>query len=334
MQKKLIALALASAFAAPAFAATSNVDIYGKLHVSASVFDDQTSGTKDSQISSNASRIGFKGSEDLGGGLAAIWQIESGITMDETGGSWASRNTFLGLQSNTMGSVLIGNYDTPLKNIGRKVDLFGDTIADSRNVNAVNADSREKNSVTYLSPNFNGFAFEGQYANARTPVSTAGDATDNSMWSLNGTYTNGPLLLGLAYADGDALKTVNVDNNWRAVAGYSFGNFKVVGQYDKQKAETGFNDFDSWMLGAGYTMGNVVLKANYIKGDIDNTSNDPKQWTIGADYNLSKRTTVYALYADGEYITLGSGVGGSDQIGPGSANGDIKAFSVGMIHTF
>lgn len=333
MQKKLIALALASAFAAPAFAATSNVDIYGKLHVSVSVFDDQPSGIKDTQISSNASRIGFKGSEDLGGGLAAIWQIETGVNMDETGGSWATRNTFLGLKSNTMGSVLIGNYDTPLKSIGRKVDLFGDTIADSRNVNGVTSDSREKNSVTYMSPNFGGFAFEGQYGNSKNST-TAGDAADDSMWSLNGTYNNGPLLLGLAYADGDALETAGVDKNWRAVAGYSFGNFKVVGQYDKSKAETGFNDFDAWMLGAGYTMGNVVLKANYMKGDIDNTSNDPKQWTIGADYNLSKRTTVYALYANGEYITLGSGTGGSDRIGSGATNGDVNAFSVGMMHTF
>ncbi|WP_296750103.1 porin [Thiobacillus sp.] len=337
MKKSLIALAVAGVVSAPAFAATSNVDVYGKLHVSASLFDDQTDGTEDLQFSSNASRIGFKGSEDLGGGLAAIWQIETGINMDEANGSWASRNVFLGLKSDAMGTVMIGNYDTPLKLIGRNIDLFGDTMADSRNVTEVASDTRGRNSVTYMSPSFSGLAFAAQYSNAMDADATtgAGDKNDNSAWSLNGTYTNGPLFVGLAYSDGDALEAVNVDREWRLAAGYSFGNFKVVGQYDKSDAETGSSDFDSWLLGAAYTMGNVVLKANYMDGDEDGASDDPKQWTIGADYNLSKRTTLYALYADGEHIAFGGGAGGSDRIGScTTCGGDVSIFSLGMVHTF
>ena len=69
MKKSLIALAVAGVVSAPAFAATSNVDVYGKLHVSVSAFNDQEAGVEDMQVSSNASRIGFKGSEDL----AAAW---------------------------------------------------------------------------------------------------------------------------------------------------------------------------------------------------------------------------------------------------------------------
>ncbi|WP_018079543.1 porin [Thiobacillus denitrificans] len=340
MKKSLIALAVAGVVSAPAFAATSNVDVYGKLHVSASLFDDQAAGVEDLQISSNASRIGFKGSEDLGGGLAAIWQIETGINIDEANGSWASRNVFVGLKSDAMGTVMIGNYDTPLKLIGRSVDLFGDTMADSRNVTGVDSDTRGKNSVTYMSPSFSGLAFAAQYSNAAelaatTTSGTAGDMSDDSFWSLNGTYTNGPLFVGLGYSDGDALETRGVDKEWRVAAGYSFGNFKVVGQYDKSDGETSLDaDFDSWMLGAAYTMGNVVLKANYMDGDVDGSSPDPKQWTIGADYNLSKRTSVYALYADGENVSFGSGAGGSDRIGSGVADGDVSVFSLGMIHTF
>jgi len=335
MKKSLIALAVAGVVSAPAFAATSNVDVYGKLHVSASLFDDQATGVEDLQISSNASRIGFKGSEDLGGGLAAIWQIETGINMDETNDNvWSSRNVFLGLKSDAIGSVLIGNYDTPLKLIGRSIDLFGDTMADSRNVTGVDSDTRGKNSVTYMSPSFSGLAFAAQYSNANNNGSV-GDANDTSFWSLNGTYTNGPLFVGLAYSDGDALENAGVDQEWRLAAGYSFGNFKVVGQYDKSDGETSVDaDFDSWLLGAAYTMGNVVLKANYMDGDVDGSSSDPKQWTIGADYNLSKRTTLYALYADGENIAFGSGAGGSDRIGSGVTGGDVSIFSLGMTHTF
>ena len=345
MKKSLIALAVAGAVSVPAFAATSNVDVYGKLHVSASLFDDQTDDTEDLQISSNASRIGFKGSEDLGGGLAAIWQIETDINVDEANGSWASRNVFVGLKSDAMGTVMIGNYDTPLTLIGRNVDLFGETMADSRNVTGVDSDTRGKNSVTYMSPSFSGLAFAAQYSNSMEapivdggmgPSGNNGDFADDSFWSLNGTYTNGPLFVGLGYSAGDALEAVGVDKEWRVAAGYSFGNFKVVGQYDKSDGETSVDaDFDSWLLGAAYTMGNVVLKANYMDGDVDGSSNDPKQWTIGADYNLSKRTTVYALYADGEYIAFGSGVGSTDQVGScATCGGDVSVFSLGMIHTF
>src|SRR5512139_3608005 len=114
MKKSLIALAVAGAFAAPAFAATENVDVYGKLHMSVSVFQDQqedvagtakNEGVSDLQISSNASRIGFKGAEDLGGGLSAIWQVESGVNLDEQTGNWASRNSFVGLKGG-FGTVL------------------------------------------------------------------------------------------------------------------------------------------------------------------------------------------------------------------------------------
>lgn len=331
MKKSLIALAAAGAFAAPAFAATSNVDIYGKLHASVNFVDDQANGVSDVGISSNASRIGFKGSEDLGGGLAAIWQIESGVNMDEANGSWANRNTFVGLKSDAMGTLMLGNYDTPLKLIGRNIDLFGDTLADSRNVTAGLSDTRGRSSVTYMSPSFSGLAFAAQYSNSNDS-STFGDATDDSFWSLNGTYTNGPLFVGLGYSDGDALEAAGVDKEWRLAAGYSFGNFKVVGQYDKSKSEFSNDDYKAWLLGGAYTMGNVVLKANYMDGEADGFNGDINQWTIGADYNLSKRTTVYALYADGENVGFGFGAGGSDRIGPD--NEDISVFSVGVVHSF
>ena len=330
--KKILAVAIATAFAAPAFAATSNVDVYGKLHVSVSMFDDQPVGTNDLQISSNASRFGIKGSEDLGGGLAAIWQFEQTLGLDEDGtsGALASRNSFLGLKG-AFGTALVGRHDTPLKGVGRAVDLFGDTMADSRNVMSGNADGRPDNVVAYMSPNFTGLSFAAAYISA-TNDGTAGDTEDTDMYSLSATYTNGPLYLGLGFGDGDGLGTD--DKMWRLGAGYTMGNLKFVGQYDSTDSVSGLADSDAWMLGMGYTMGNIVLKANYMERDIDNTSNDPQQWTIGADYNLSKRTAVYVLYANGEYITIGSGAGSSDRVGSGVAGGDVSALSLGMTHTF
>ncbi|MDP3586121.1 MAG: porin [Thiobacillus sp.] len=331
MMKKILAAAIVSAFAAPAFAATANVDVYGKLHLSINAFDDQPSNISDVGISSNASRIGFKGTEDLGGGLAAIWQIEQTVNMDEGSGNFATRNTFVGLKGG-FGTALIGRHDTPLKLVGRTVDLFGDTMADSRNVMA-DANGRPNNVLMYTSPTFTGVNIAAAYVTGSSTTTTS-DADDTDMYSLSVTYKNGPLFLGAAYEDGDGL-SATVDKAARLAAGFTMGNLKFVAQYDKTDSISGTADSDAWMVGAGFTMGNVVLKANYMESDVDNTGNDPQQWTIGADYNLSKRTSVYALYANGEYINVGAGAGTSDQVGScTTCGGDISVISLGVVHTF
>ncbi len=344
MMKKILAAAIVSAFAAPAFAATANVDVYGKLHVSVSAFDDQPAtgaGSNDVQISSNASRIGFKGAEDLGGGLSAIWQIESGVTLDEKSGSFATRNSFVGLKGG-FGTVLLGNHDTPLKMVGRKVDLFGDTMADSRNVLNSGSDTRVKNVAVYMYE-MGGFGVAAAYS---TDMDN-GEADDSSVYNLNATYANGPLFLGLGYGDGDGHEKAGFGQHMRAAAGFTMAGLKFVAQYDKldddntvvlAPAANQAGDFDAWMVGAAYTMGNIVLKANYMKGEYDGDAieagYDVEQFTVGADYKLSKRTTAYALYANGENITLGAGGGSSDQVGSGVAGGDISVISLGMIHNF
>ncbi len=368
MKKSLIALAVAGAFAAPAFAATSNVDVYGKLHASVSVFDEPVDtvvlagtdsvlgtaddvtqrGTNDLQISSNASRIGFKGSEDLGGGLNAIWQIESGVNIDEQSGTLASRNSFVGLNGG-FGTVLLGNHDTPLKLVGRAVDLFGDTMADSRNVMGGGSDARAKNVLAYISPSFSGFsvaaayttdlAGEGTKIGAAKTAGDTGDQADNGAYNLNATYTNGPIYVGVGYGDGDYHENKELGAHIRVAGGLTFGSAKVVAQYDSLEDDTTAGmDYNAWMVGGSYTLGAIVLKANYMEGEVDNCNVvgcQPNQFTIGADYNLSKRTSVYALYAAAEEgVVFGSGAGSSDKIVSGDAGGDNAVVSVGVVHSF
>jgi predicted porin len=332
MQKKLIALAVAGAFAAPAFAATSNVDIYGKMHFSVSFYNDQVDTAEDMQFSSNASRIGFKGSEDLGGGLSAIWQVESTVNLDEGGGWGSGRNTFVGLKGN-WGTVLGGKHDTPLKLVGRSIDLFGDTVADSRNVMGGGSDTRSDNTVAYLSPDFTGFSFAAAYVNDLGTASSIGDTEDRSAWNLSAQYKNGPFMIAGAYGDGDAHEVLGLGEHWRVAASFDMGDFRIVGQYDNLSEDgTTAGDYDAWLIGGQYKMGAWVFKGNYMDGDWDDSTSDPSQWTIGVDYNLSKRTTVYALYADGENITFGKGAGNADQIAPDDE--DISVISVGITHTF
>jgi predicted porin len=354
MKKSLIALAVAGAFAAPAFAATENVDVYGKLHASVSAFDDQPVGTNDVQISSNASRFGIKGAEDLGGGLSGIWQIESGVNLDEQNGTLSNRNSFVGLKGG-FGTVLLGNHDTPLKLVGRAVDLFGDTMGDSRNVNGVGSDTRAKNVLAYITPNMGGFGIAAAYSTDFNGVAgPAGDAEDNGVYNLNATYNNGPIFVGLGYGDGDGHENAGLGAQVRVAAGLTFGPAKIVAQYDTLEDDSHVQgqagDFDSFMVGAGFTFGNVVLKANYVEGTYDGdllavtaggvsapqAGRDVEQFNVGADYNLSKRTTVYALYTAGTNVTLGKGAGSSDQIAGADVVGDddVAALSLGVVHSF
>ncbi len=340
MKKSLIALAVAGVVSAPAFAATSNVDVYGVFNMAVSLVDDQPTGVNDIQVTSQSSRFGLKGSEDLGGGLSAIWQVESSLNLDEQSGTLAGRNSFVGVKGG-FGTVLLGNHDTPLKMVGRSVDLFGDGLADSRNVMGGGSDTRADNVVAYVSPSFSGLTLSAAYTtDFNDPGGNNGEAEDRDAYNLSATYANGPLYLGLGFGDGNGHETAGLGKHWRLAAGYTFGNFKVVGQYDSLEDDTpavGNGDYDAWMLGASYTMGNIVLKANYMDGDFDATgAADPSQWTIGADYNMSKRTTLFALYVSGENVTLGGGAGLADRIAGAAVAGDddISAFSVGVRHAF
>ena len=325
---RILAIALASAFAAPAFAATSNVDIYGVIGMSLDYVDGGSGSAGDSftskdserraRVSSNTSFIGFKGSEDLGGGLSAVWQIEQAVSIDQgtgtaatagsstTAGSWASgRNSFAGLSSKTLGTLTLGNQDTPYKTSTGKLDVFGggQYLADYRSLfgGVTNGSVRATNSVLYTSPTFTGMTIRALGATQQED----GSSLDPRLYSLSGVYENGPLFLTLAYesnrygtaASGIAAsaggKSVTVSalgagaeseqKSWRAGVGFSFGNTKLGLGYEKTDydvdALTGSTltgagavavtslstDRNAWYASVAHKLGNATLKAAYTK---------------------------------------------------------------------
>jgi len=358
MQKKLIALALASAFAAPAFAATSNVDIGGTMAFSIDSLDaDSVGNGRNTNISSNASNIFFKGSEDLGGGLKAIWQVQTyfsaggtGNTDTAFGGSdgVGSGNTFVGL-SGGFGTVILGKNESPVKLLSRKVDFFNNQIGDSRNLTidkagaGVGFDTRPANMVAYVTPNMSGFSatvgYFSNYANGAT--------TDTSVdgYAAAGTYENGPLFVGLGYEQHNLSNTGVVGTNdekvWRLAAGYTIGDFKVTGLYQKSNDNGGVNGSDRrvWGVGAGYNIGAFLVKASYYDaGDLNSVANTgAKMYAVGADYSLSKRTKLQLAYAATDNDTganmsaFGGGHGDSPTI---TAGANPTGFSLGVVHSF
>ena len=361
MNKKLIALAIAGAFAAPvAMADSGNVVIYGVASVSYDNVNGTSTGSGGvadetrSRISSNNSYIGFKGSEDLGNGLSAIWQIENAVALDQqdinntsataTTGTQSRRNTFAGISSKTMGNLTFGVQDTPLKTSTGPLDVFKDTLADYRATFATTS-VRAQNSAMYTSPDLSGFV--GKVLIGAQNEAGNGNDNDPRFYSLSGTYANGPIFAALAYENGRTVSVTNVESTTKTTRlgfGYNFGDAKVGVAYVKDKADTaGTTTVDSkaWYLSGAYKMGANTLKAAYTKRDktiSGGADNGAKQWAVGVDHAMSKRTNVYALYTTtrndsaGTY-SVGGGATGIAAVGS-VAGGTARGLSLGMVHSF
>ncbi|MES2366331.1 MAG: porin [Pseudomonadota bacterium] len=370
MDKKLIALAVAGLFVAPmAMADNSSVVISGQIHMSVDSLDGKNAaGTgmdRQTNVSSNASYIDFSGKEDMGNGLNAIWKLKTYVSMGGTGNSGDPYNTtaadgftngpaYLGLAGNSWGAIKLGKDESPMKMLGRKVDLFGNQIGDSRNL-SMGFDNRPNNAIEYNSAVWGGFSANVMYSTnlngptnaAKQQYGTANTYTlSNSvdLTSATAYYDAGAFFVGLGY---EKIGTSNLGagfvdtKDWRVAAGGNIGDFKLVGVYEKSSDQFGKSGADQkvWGVGGAYKMGSNTIKAQYYKaGDVGNTANSgAKMYAIGFDHSLSKRTTAYLAYARtnndaaASYSAFGAGHGDN----PGTVvGGNPSGFSVGMIHNF
>lgn len=368
MNKKLLALAVAAALApVAAMADSGNVTIYGVMDASYDITDNGNtaagvSGARTNKVSSNNGRIGFKGNEDLGNGTSAIWQIESTMNLDVGANTLGTRNTFVGLSSKSMGTVLLGRHDTPYKLATRSLDYFTDGLADNRNIMgggafgaAASFDGRPNNVAAYISPTVNGLHAAIAYV-AGAETTTASNTTKGNAYSLMGMYNNGPLMASLAYERhnmgtpgtgtivGTAAMTNRDESAWKLGVGYKFGALDVGFAYEKtsDNLAAGTEQFGhrAYTLGAKYKMGSNDLKLAYINANnLANTSNTgANQWALGVDHHMSKRTKVFA-----QYVRLNNdaaaiyGLNGANATGAVNANGagaDPSAWSFGVRHSF
>jgi predicted porin len=359
MNKTLIAMAVAGVMAAP-MAAQADATVYGKIHISIDSGDTGgqdyttppvTDGDPDIQdasglwFQSNSGRIGFKGSEDLGGGLKAVWQFESNASFGSGSTSFGGRNSFLGL-SGGWGTLIGGKHDTPFKSVGRWFDLFGDYVGDSRNViqkpnGSDNWDQRPDNVIAYTSPKFGG-GFDVQVAYVMDDAQPDSTAT-----SAYGRWKSGNWLVGLGYETHDQTGTASSSDGLRAGLQWSPGAWKINGFYQTVSDAGGSSGTDSIArgLGAAFTMGKNVLKAQYYMVEDDRagaTNTDANVMAVGWDYNMSKRTTAYIAYAatsndDNIYYCADAGGHGGEICGASqtrTTGDDPSVLSFGMIHKF
>ena len=348
MNKKLIALAVAGATFAPAvMAQTANpVTLYGRVWVmvnsiKANGSTAATSLGSRATVVDESSLIGVRGTEDLGGGLKAFFQIESAAPPDAGGGTFASRNSGVGLQGG-FGSIVLGRWDSPFKLSAIFVDPFAqNTIGNHLSViNTGDFNRRENNMIQYWSPNFNGFSARVMYG-----ANEAKSATANpSSTSISLDYAAGPFRINYANEKHKnyrgAVVTGGVNEKGQNLAGtFVFGPFKV-GLLTQRFDSTGRVDRKANQASLTYTVGMNEFFGTYattkdggLPGAFQPKS---KMAAVGYNYNFSKRTTFMMRYASlVNNNTAGNNLAlNGSQLPAFTGNNDPKGFGAGLRHTF
>lgn len=359
MKKTLMAAAILSLFSGAAFAADS-VTMYGVMDLGVAHYDNggQTV-TNLSQGGVSNSRIGLKGSEDLGGGLNAIFQLETGICANGgysdgtgkvalpsggtcSGGGFFQRQTWVGLQGG-FGTVRLGRYYTY-----SDLDLFDfnpftdNTVGGNGNLMEKYFPVRYSQSVTYDSPSFGGFDLGGQFAfGDGLGQTTATNSKTIGAYGLRARYLSGPVRVSLEYMNVKNAAGDSTIKDARISGAYDFGIASVSAIYGQNSPDSAAvaaanPKYKYFELGTIIPVGQGSIRAAYTRLKDDTTTNaNAAQYAIGYWYNMSKRTMLYANYsrisndANALYTV---GVGNDAPKGP---NGSTSSgLMLGIKHSF
>jgi predicted porin len=353
----IAALGVATIGSAATASAESAVTVYGLLDTAVVQESGGSAGsaTKITSGVSAGSRLGFKGTEDLGNGLSAVFLLENGFQADTgatgQGGLLFGRQIYVGLRGG-FGSVLVGRQYTPEYLVLVFADPFGAGYAgDAKNMVGVsgNSFSRMDNTVKYLSPTVAGFTVEL----AAAPGEVAGDSAAGRQFGGSLAYAAGPLQVRVGYHnrnnDTATLKNTGNARNTVLAAVYDFGVAKAhflygvnhglnssslrntANPFGRAIAPVASTDSRDVLVGLTVPFGVHALMASYIyKDDRTARNQNASQIAVGYRYTLSKRTSLYATYGridnrNGASYTVGSAIE--------SGTGD-RAATVGISHAF
>jgi predicted porin len=358
MKKHLIAAAVAAAVAVPAAA---QVSVYGRFDQAYYYTKAQTAGSVATKNTSTGldggvggSRLGFKGSEDLGGGMKAEFVLEFGADWAENVGANATRLGFVGLDGG-FGTFRMGRQVSPVKAIqdgffasGNNTNFApGEVHASGDNARAfMNGDNRVSNAITYITPSMAGVTAQLQYSgnSSKTTVTSTNEtanATTNSGGgqdigqgiSLN--YSTGPL--SIAYGQFEVTDKATTtgaktdDETSILAATYGLPGVKLhlaFAEREAKNATTKTMDRSMMTIGATIPMGAWSFNLQMSSGEAkalttgDTVKEDVDAYKLRANYALSKRTSLYGMM-------------GQTELKPSGGNKEeIDGYAIGLIHTF
>ncbi|GAB3358750.1 MULTISPECIES: porin [Giesbergeria] len=356
MNKHFLALAIA-AIGTPALAqnATSSLTLYGIVDAGV-MHNSNNAGQSETRMASGylqTSRFGFRGTEDLGGGLRALFTLESGLNVT-TGASSSTttlfnRQAFMGLSSSTLGTLTLGRQYTPVYDHlialsgaptfgvgGGAVDGIaapGSTVA--RFDNTLGG-TRIDSSFKYTSPEFSGFKFNAMWQSRPD----ASSAKTGQLSSVGLGYNAGALSSGLGYIvrkcssiTTGCTATTDDDKLWALGVGYDLGMAKLAGIYTSQKNAKNVKDSDGDVLHlmVKIPVGGWHLAAGYQHlNDKSVRDEDVRQFNLSALYYLSKRTSVYGAYSHQKVDNGGK----ASMAVTTSSDSKQNVYAVGIRHVF
>lgn len=351
-KKMIMTLVLLTALVAGA-AHAGDYTIYGKLHTSVNMISD----SQDSQLglSSNTSRFGVKGAQELNENFTFIWQFEQKLNIAQKGNdTLANRNSFLGLKGD-WGQVRFGIHDTPFKTLGRKATFFYDTVGDFRST-TMGWDRRLSDIAAYVSPDFDGFSFFGAYHFDQNGLGMDEAA---SAFSANVMYNKDGIMLGAAMeqlskgfapmydmTDPDNPVLVGFGESqmgMRFAGKYTLEKFAIAALFQSLSDVGGVADLKASTFGGeakfqfdpkfAFLLGYYMADPNT---DVDN--DDYSLLSIGVDHTYAKNITFYVQYAmmmNGDASMMGIGGNGWGSSVHASAAGESPyGFSVGSFFKF
>ena len=323
------------------------LEIYGKAHMSIDLSDqDNPAVTNDGlSISSNSSRIGFKGKMPSGK-MAFLYQYESELQIDEGSGSWATRNSFLGLEGD-FGRLIAGLHDTPFKLVGSKWGLFADTVGDRRAIlgagyiNGNQLNERAKNAIMYTYKNQN-LIVDAMYA-VDPEDTTTGNVDDNDVdvTSFDIRYEKDNLWLAFGYETWSGHSSAADVDAYRLAAKYKFKEYTFGGIFENIDSDT-VAEWQRDVIGVNAKMQlnkETDLRAQYlIADDADTVANSGGSvLALGAFHKLDKNLLIYGVYAmtsndsAAQFKVADGGHGDEVSTIPG---GDPSSLSFGLEYKF
>lgn len=362
MQKKLIAMAVAGLASGAAFA-QSNVTVYGILDM-AYVRGSADGADSRSRIDSggmSGSRLGFKGVEDLGNGLKAVFNLEWGVEIDQQMGlgqtaagpgsntvtsTTGNRNSFVGLAGG-FGTVAAGRMQTAGYDFACSTSPIAGGVFDAYNKVGLSTgvqllqcggQGRANNAFAYISPSFGGLTLAynhgrvSEYGMAGTPTTRAADYSDAYANLFTAKYAAGPVAVNATYSKVTAKDYLADDIKEMGITGsFNAGVATLYATYQTRKDDASGDKDKKWGVAAGIPVGPAgTVAVQYAKSNMDADEKDSKSWSVAYLHGLSKRTTVYAGY---NRVTNDDLIARASMITP-TLGGKSSMFGAGLRHAF
>jgi predicted porin len=345
MQTRLITLAIAGALVAPAaMAQTPNpVTLYGLLFgtlESVEARGGSASVPQRMRVEDHSSRLGVRGTEDLGGGLKGFFQLETAFRIDSNNTTFAARNSGVGLLGE-WGSVILGRWDSPYKVAGYPADPWNlltlagywNTIQDGGNFGR-----RAQNVVQYWTPTIAGFSARVAVTSNEGKTASANPRDVSAMIG----WARGPLVINVAWEEHQdqvgSTATAGSEEEGLMVAGsFTFGSLKIGGVAEEIK-KTGRTKQKNFYISAKQAFGSHAIVGTLGKskdGDVVGRAQpESDTYSIAYEYRFSRRTSAHLMYAQIDNNSVGVRNFPLIPIPGITAGSDPRGVSLGILHTF